>query len=267
VFLDSEERTRFAQKSHEYLIEQVQYTGASALPATPGNQNLTRITYNHPVKELVFCVTQNKSGGKNLWDFTRDADTTNRVIISTSPILGNTFVSNVNSQKTVFIPTDLNTANIYAILSNTLVTSNFMMPISYSTGVPMQYLPSRQSQPYQWVEEGDATNTSYGPIAQFKLLINGQDRMKFNSGKYFNQMQPFNHHSGNPYPGIYCYSFALKPEQHQPSGTCNFSRVDNAQAVVHLKPNCPAGSFLEMFAVNYNVLRIEAGMGGLAFSN
>jgi len=67
-------------------------------------------------------------------------------------------------------------------------------------------------------------------------------------------------------PGIYSYSFALKPEEHQPTGTCNFSRIDNAQVVVKSKTGATATS-LNMFAVNYNVLRIQSGMGGLAFSN
>jgi hypothetical protein len=74
------------------------------------------------------------------------------------------------------------------------------------------------------------------------------------------------HHSGTPYPGVYSYSFALKPEEHQPTGTCNFSRIDNAQVQVVLK-TCPTNTSQWMFAVNYNVLRIQSGMGGLAFSN
>jgi len=241
VFLDSDERTMFAQKGHEYLIDQLQYTGAAPLPATVGNQNFVRITYNHPVKELVFCVTQNASGGKQLWDLTSNASNQNNVCISPAPII-----------------------------TSGAPLSNVSIPISYSTGVPMQLFPSGQTGgQFQWLEDGYSatSNVSYGPLAQFKLVINGQDRMKFQPGKYYNQMQPFSHHTGNPYPGIYCYSFALKPEQHQPSGTCNFSRVDNSQAVVQLKGGVAAGSFLEMFAVNYNVLRIQSGMGGLAFSN
>ena len=62
---------------------------------------------------------------------------------------------------------------------------------------------------------------------------------------------------------INVYSFALKPEEHQPSGTCNFSRIDNAQLVT-------TGALLNsdnIYAVNYNVLRIMSGMGGLAYSN
>jgi hypothetical protein len=67
-------------------------------------------------------------------------------------------------------------------------------------------------------------------------------------------------------PGIYSYSFALKPEEHQPTGTCNFSRIDNAQVAIKTKAGSEKNT-LHMFAVNYNVLRIQSGMGGLAFSN
>ena len=62
---------------------------------------------------------------------------------------------------------------------------------------------------------------------------------------------------------INCYSFALEPEEHQPSGTCNFSRIDNA----HLKQSGTKHTVETIYAVNYNVLRIMSGMGGLAYSN
>ena len=105
-----------------------------------------------------------------------------------------------------------------------------------------------------------------GPLHQFKLILNGQDRFKEQYGKYFNQVQPYYHHTGNPYAGIYVYSFALQPEEHQPTGTCNFSRIDNAQVWVALKSG-GLSNIQKMFAVNYNILRIQSGMGGLAFSN
>ena len=89
--------------------------------------------------------------------------------------------------------------------------------------------------------------------------------MKEQGGKYYNTVQPFVHHSGAPMPGVYSYSFALKPEEHQPTGTCNFSRIDNAQ--VSIKGKSAYDKTLSMFATNYNVLRIQSGMGGLAFSN
>jgi hypothetical protein len=73
------------------------------------------------------------------------------------------------------------------------------------------------------------------------------------------------YHSGTPYPGIYVYSFALQPEEHQPTGTCNFSRIDNAQVSLNMK--ALTTPLQKMFAVNYNILRIQSGMGGLSFSN
>jgi hypothetical protein len=119
-----------------------------------------------------------------------------------------------------------------------------------------------------WVEEGNSAPTLYetGALHQFKVILNGQDRFKEQYGRYFNQVQPFYHHTGNPYPGVYCYSFALQPEEHQPTGTCNFSRIDNAQVFVALKGGS-LSNIQKLFAVNYNILRIQSGMGGLAFSN
>ena len=105
-----------------------------------------------------------------------------------------------------------------------------------------------------------------GPLKDFKLVLNGQDRFKEQGGKYFNSVQPFVHHTASPMPGIYSYSFALKPEEHQPTGTCNFSRIDNAQVSIMTKAGSDKTT-LNMFATNYNVLRIQSGMGGLAFSN
>ena len=71
-----------------------------------------------------------------------------------------------------------------------------------------------------------------------------------------------NKNEGQFSDGIGVYSFALKPEEHQPSGTCNFSRIDNAQLVY-----ATTGAATRVYAVNYNVLRIMSGMGGLAYSN
>jgi hypothetical protein len=142
--------------------------------------------------------------------------------------------------------------------------------ISVGTGVPQVLTGNvlNGGSIAQWVEDGaDANVRSVGPLNTFKLILNGQDRFKEQKGKYFNQVQPFNHHSGCPYPGVYSYSFALKPEEHQPTGTCNFSRIDNAQVQVTLKSNADDCQTMHMFATNYNVLRIQSGMGGLAFSN
>jgi hypothetical protein len=120
------------------------------------------------------------------------------------------------------------------------------------------------------LEEGDGNSVSAfaGPMNTMNLSLNGQPRFADQPGKYFNQYQPYQYHSGSPYAGIYVYSFALKPEDHQPSGTCNFSRVDNANFNITLKPGVMTDPMnLSIFAVGYNILRVQGGMGGLAFSN
>ena len=121
------------------------------------------------------------------------------------------------------------------------------------------------------------------PVDKAKLQLNGHDRFSERSGRYFNLVQPYQHHTNVPSVGINVYSFGLKPEEHQPSGTCNMSRIDNATLNLTLTKASteairsdddaanivePAGSCkVRVYATNYNVLRIMSGMGGLAYSN
>ena len=230
MYLDTEERRRFAQKGHEYLIEQVQHTGTDSL--TESGTKQVRLSYNHPVKELVWCVNGGSADSTGLWNFCSNAAAAD-VIVDCNPAVG---------------------------------TNGQVVP--GQSGQPLICLGTATD---TWQEDGAVTATaSVGPVDTFKLVLNGQDRFKEQSGKYFNQVQPFQHHSGSPCPGIYSYSFALKPEEHQPTGTCNFSRIDNAQVAIKLKDLADtslATPSLDMFAVNYNVLRVQSGMGGLAFSN
>jgi hypothetical protein len=184
IYLDTDERRRFAQVSHEYLIEQVQ---EQTLSTPTGNNDLN---FNHPVKELIWVDANGTSG----WNTTAGGSLT---------------------------------------------------PVSASSGT-------------------------------YQLKLNGHDRFSARDWRYFTRTQVWQHHTG---PGglncevgsatngsmndsIAVYSFALKPEEHQPSGTCNFSRIDNAQLVADSN-----GLADTIFAVNYNVLRIMSGMGGLAYSN
>jgi hypothetical protein len=222
IYLDTEERRRFAQKGHEYLIEQVQHTGNDSV--TSGQVKQVRLSYNHPVKELVWCFS-NTSAKSSLWNFTSK---------------------------------NLNTEIVLDSDATALADSNCFVPLSQGAGVPLLAVGSQgSSEAY--------TEENAGPLSEFKLVLNGQDRFKQQKGKYFNQVQAFNHHTGCPAPGVYSYSFALKPEEHQPTGTCNFSRIDNAQVAVTM--NTTTADTMHMFATNYNVLRIQSGMGGLAFSN
>jgi hypothetical protein len=104
------------------------------------------------------------------------------------------------------------------------------------------------------------------PIVRAKVQLNGNDRFAERDGSYFSLVQPYQHHENTPdvfHKGINVYSFAIKPEEHQPSGTLNMSRIDTAILSVS---SSVAGN-IYIYTVNYNVLRILSGMGGLAYSN
>ena len=186
IYLDTDERRRFAQVSHEYLIEQVQFTGDESVSSL---SNKIKLNFNHPCKELVWVVQRDDA---------------------------------------------------------VLVTDTF-----------------------------DYTDSSgVNPVLIAKLQLNGHDRFSERMGRYFNLVQPYQHHTNVPKAGINVYSFGLKPEEHQPSGTCNMSRIDNATLQLTLTANSlktdanvAEDAKVRVYATNYNVLRIMSGMGGLAYSN
>ena len=167
IFLDTDERRRFAQLSHEYLIEQLQFTGEETIAA---GASRVKLNFNHPVKELV------------------------------------------------------------------------------------------------WVQQnGTAPAGTYVACDTAKLQLNGHDRFAERAGTYFTLVQPYQHHTNIPtVAGINVYSFALKPEEHQPSGTLNMSRIDTATLALSTAATVDC---LRVYATNYNVLRVMSGMGGLAYSN
>lgn len=179
IYLDTDERRQFAQVQHEYLIEQLQFTGEESYAASTTNLN-TKINFNHPVKELIWVFQQDSDASAKSW--------------------------------TTF------------------------------------------------------NNSAAHILSTAKLQLNGQDRFSARKAEYFNYVQPYQHHTRIPAVGIYSYSFALNPEQHQPSGSVNMSRIDNATFNFVLASGAAAGK-LRVYARNNNVLRIMAGMGGLAYSN
>jgi len=215
IYLDTDERRRFAQQSHEYLIEQVQFNEDVGISSSSKRIDLT---FNHPVKELIWVVQP---------------------------------TCYTNCKSTVKVARDP---------GNIVTTGNGPYVPAYVAGQEKRLLPF-----------------VYDQTAVFEqhLQINGQDRLERRYGDYFNKVQPFQHHTGNiiSSPGVYCYSFAVKPEEHQPSGTCNFSRIDTATLVVTMDGSVIVDQGtddtwdMRMYAVNYNVLRVMSGMGGLAFSN
>ncbi len=201
IFLDTDERRRFAQLSHEYLIEQLQFTGQETLAYGSGNRY--RLNFNHPCKELIWVA--------------KKSDTTN--------VNNNwyNYTSNLNYDPVETLPT-------YG-------SSNLVDGI-YPSGA--------------------------NPLNKCLLQLNGNDRFAERPGSYFNYVQPYQHHTNIPSNrGINVYSFALKPEEHQPSGTLNMSRIDTAV----LSIDSGRSGVINIYAVNYNVLRIMSGMGGLAYSN
>jgi len=108
------------------------------------------------------------------------------------------------------------------------------------------------------------------PVVTAKLQLNGQDRFSERLGTYFDQVQPFQHHTASPDTGVNVYSFALRPEEHQPTGSCNFSRIDNASLQLVVSANAVGGNKtakVRVYAINFNVLRVMSGMGGLAYAN
>jgi len=218
VFLDTDERRRFAQVSHEYLIEQVQFSNDLTLKGGSCHAT-TELRFNHPVKELMWVIQKN--------------------------------------------PCDYD--------------------CSEGSGCGSGVCPKNGS-------DRDAPmgtfDENFVRARDCLLQLNGHDRFRKRQGDYFTDVQRYEHHTGgfvrrvvNVPRYVHLYSFALKPEEHQPSGTCNFSRIDNAVLVQTLPLVSANGSAcngttnpcvplsLRVYAVNYNVLRIMSGMGGLAYSN
>jgi len=189
IFLDSDERKQFAQIAHEYLIEQVQFTGQETYSQVNVNQQLN---FNHPCKAIYFAAQ---------------------------------LASNVQS------------VGAAGVLAN------------------------------RWTDFTDGTTPYEGDnvLSQACLLINGGQRFAPRSGKYFNEVQPYQHFPRGPAVGIYVYSFAIKPAEHQPSGSINMSRIDKTTLQMTFTSSAAVNSYV--YTVNTNVLRIINGMAGQAYSN
>lgn len=226
VYLDVEERKRYATGSSELLIEQLQFTGDEAL------QNSVRLNFNHPVKYLAWVIRPSAAKWHGLYNLSA--------------------------------PTDLHA----------------------------------QSAKPRAERDADLYNDVFAPLKSAKLMLNGHERASERSGSYYSEVVPMQCCGTRPQSGVYMYSFAIRPRDTQPSGTCNFSRIDNASLYLTLKTvegdsaneasevvdgdskfahdtglvtsgltSLLSSRVLKTFAVNYNVLRILSGMGGLAFSS
>jgi len=374
VYLDSEERRRFAQVGHEYLIEQLQFTGAQTINGTTSTnrtQSQYDLNFNHPSKELIWAL---KSGSfttgesflayssgltPNAWnDALADAASNiangmvvvskeeisepdyyelknidgtaptsmvngshelnyNVMVITNeisngeddqteqgdTPPIGEDFhvyiirdvlkcehpVYNLGDKiehidihvictktKSEGVETDTYELDEVICLKHSLTMRDLSLPVRF---FPVDKRVNKQDVVvYQHHNYGLFMDGSINPVESGKIQLNGMDRFSTRSGKYFNYVQPYEHHTRTPADGINVYSFALKPEEHQPSGSANLSRIDKTTLNIAFNDPSfypgliPIGAFgntsnLYIFDFNYNVLRIMSGMGGIAYSN
>jgi Major capsid protein N-terminus/Large eukaryotic DNA virus major capsid protein len=211
VYLDVEERRRFVSMSHEYLIDQVQYTPLNAVTSFQNQVNI-QTDFNHPIKEFIFVAKRD-------------------------------FMNTVNE------------------------------PFNYSSlaiNEPLQ--PSLQ--PYLM-----AGQVRTDLISTALLQLDGYDRFQVRQAPYFRLVQPYDHHTTTPVQNyIYCYSLALRPEDAQPTGTLNASRIDSVVWQITMNPILNTASAtdsnnsirgtatIRIYAINYNVFRVVNGFGGVLFT-
>jgi len=344
IYLDSEERRRFAQVGHEYLIEQLQFTGTEAVTSPNGKYKLD---FNHPSKELYWAMKNgNYITGKKFVFYTAadwygelenaaykilsesvclltvdesvpssDGDQCNVLNGESKPEAGEweefcpgTFgtttngkihVKNESATKALWVSTSTLTVGNYSLTDK--IWADILVPEDAKSGddvrinilytdltvrdlsIPVEFMTDtrcHRDDPcvYEPFNFGILINGEVNPVEWALIQLNGHDRFDRREGAYFNYVQPDQHHTNTPADGINVYSFAIHPEQHQPSGTCNLSRIDNTQLNVWFKdstfvtglPNLYLfnnDNQLYIYDFNYNVLRIMSGMGGLAYSN
>jgi len=276
IYLDTDERRRFAQVSHEYLIEQLQFTGEESVSQTNAK---IKLNFNHPCKELIWVVqkdaftstqTHTTAGctiaGRQWFNYSDRVDKT--PFDKTNPYVMRNVNDNVinTSPESQINDIDDLTFGLTGGATKAATGQGGNAAGGGSGGLLGSYNP--------------LYDAGGNPVDKAKLQLNGHDRFSERSGRYFNLVQPYQHHTNVPSVGINVYSFGLKPEEHQPSGTCNMSRIDNATLNLTLTKAATeqvlngsteveaAGSCkVRVYATNYNVLRIMSGMGGLAYSN
>jgi len=270
VFLDTDERRRMAQNPHEYLIEQLQFTGDESVGSS---SNKIKLNFNHPCKELIWVVQPDAN--VDYCASLEDGSVLNKVL-GAQPFNYTDAVDALPNAVHAFGGPGATKGDGAVIDGSGLFDDAGAGDV---TGTHWDSAPfdgsedSGVSDAGTFVLAETALNMhcwGENPVVTAKLQLNGQDRFSEREGSYFDLVQPYQHHTRNPDAGINVYSFALRPEEHQPSGSCNFSRIDNATLQLVLSNATVEGTKtakVRVYAVNYNVLRVMSGMGGLAYSN
>ena len=307
IFLDTDERRRMAQNPHEYLIEQLQFTGDESVGSS---SNKIKLSFNHPCKELIWVVQPDENVdycaswecdqplygllGAQPFNYTDALDALPNAVHAFG---GRESVVNKSDGTNGFIDASglFQQAGAHDVTENTnawkwnagetLGSGGYYGLSNMANAGPTNNFDyvndaANASEPTSTVSDAGTfvlTETSLdmhcwgeNPVVTAKLQLNGNDRFSEREGSYFDLVQPWQHHTRSPDTGINVYSFALRPEEHQPSGTCNFSRIDNATFQMILSSATVQGTRtakVRVYAVNYNVLRIMSGMGGMAYSN
>ncbi|MDA7495609.1 hypothetical protein N8459_03770 [Nitrosopumilus sp.] len=280
VFLDTNERKSMATKPHQYLIEQLQFTEESV----GSSSNKIRLNFNHPVKELVWVVQPDSNVD---YCSSTVCDSLLFSVLGAQPFNYTDAVDALPNAIHAFGgPQAVGGADAF------IDDRGLFEDAGAEDSADFSGYWNGANDPYSAPNIGAADMTNSGvsdagtfvlaeasldmhcwgqnPIITAKLQLNGQDRFSERQGDYFNYVQPKECFTRTPDEGINVYSFALDPEKLQPSGACNFSRIDNSTLLFVLSNATVEGTKtakVRVYAKNYNVLRITSGMGGLAYSN
>jgi hypothetical protein len=302
IYLDVEERRRMAQESHEYLIEQVQYNEEKGISSY---NNRVDLTFNHPVKELVWVVQPTaynncklaastmpgfQFNSTRLKPFTYDVNTvfTQHLQINGQDRAEARFGDYYNKVQ----PFQHHTGSASNIYSTPISTGSVSTITVTNPGAGYSSAPSvtitggggsgAQAQAVfisGWSNIGGAlfdiivTNGGSGYTSAPTVTISTGPVTTATAQASLVTTAAVGSTISTSQPGIYMYSFALKPEEHQPSGTCNFSRIDTATISMQMSGGIAIDESTDntwdvrVYATNYNILRIMSGMAGLAYSN
>jgi hypothetical protein len=345
IYLDSEERRRFAQVGHEYLIEQLQSNDTNLQNSSETQQII--LNFNHPCKELIWAHRLGCFNGSNGNTFLAYSNTDNwedalqsaaellargMIVLESDNVPTNADTTPVSSASGDVIFSSTSTVEgcvlrfvvvdapstggpSVTIITNALMCGNvnlcsYLGTVSYDLhydgtavasvevsvsghslnlydlSIPIEAMTDNRVEAGKVNDVAIVQLNNYGlrldglgnMVTSGNITLNGHDRFDVQTGSYFNYLQPNDHHSRTPADGINTYSFALHPEQHQPTGTCNMSRIDSARLSYKVRdvfaPMRSASGFdifigtnVYIYVQNYNILRMMAGMAGVAYSN